>query len=117
MEMEPSQKYCRAVAPFAHQLVANSRVFAKRHAKRHAVVCRLEGIRQSNPSSSALVDTVKRPPAAGPKWLAKVHAIELGQITSTKIQEWKQSFLAIAGSDPLALRKARISINTFLTTL
>jgi len=33
--------------------------------------------------------------------------IELSQITPTKIQEWKQSFLAAAGDDPLALRKAR----------
>jgi integrase len=31
-----------------------------------------------------------------------------------KIQEWKQSFLAAAGNDALSLRKARISVNTFL---
>ncbi len=48
------------------------------------------------------------------KWLAKVHAIELSKITPARIQEWKQSFLATAGNDPLALRKARISVNTFL---
>ena len=47
-------------------------------------------------------------------WLAKVHGIELNKITPAKIQEWKQSFLAAAGDDPLALRKARISVNTFL---
>jgi hypothetical protein len=45
------------------------------------------------------------------EWLAKVHGIELNKITPAKIQEWKQSFLAAAGHDPLALRKARISVN------
>jgi hypothetical protein len=48
------------------------------------------------------------------EWLAKVHGIRLSEITPTKIQEWKQSFLAAAGHDPLALRKARISVNTLL---
>jgi hypothetical protein len=48
------------------------------------------------------------------EWLEKVHAIKLGKITPAKIQEWKHSFLAAAGNDPLALRKARISVNTFL---
>ena len=48
------------------------------------------------------------------EWLAKVHAIELNKVTPAKIQEWKQSFLAAAGDDPLGLRKARISANTFL---
>ena len=42
------------------------------------------------------------------EWLAKVHAIELSKITPAKIQE------AAAGNDPLFLRKARISVNTFL---
>jgi integrase len=48
------------------------------------------------------------------EWLTKVHGIELSKITPVKIQEWKQSFLAAARDDPLALRKARISVNTFL---
>jgi hypothetical protein len=46
------------------------------------------------------------------QWLAKVHSVELSKITPAKIQEWKQSFLAAAGDGPLALRKARISVNT-----
>jgi integrase len=48
------------------------------------------------------------------EWLTKVHAVELSKVTPAKIQEWKQSFLTVAGNDPLALRKARISVNTFL---
>ena len=48
------------------------------------------------------------------EWLGKVHGVELSRITPAKIQEWKQSFLAVAGDDPLHLRKARISVNTFL---
>jgi hypothetical protein len=48
------------------------------------------------------------------EWLAKIHGIRLSKITPARIQEWKQSFLAAAGDDPLALRKARISVNTLL---
>jgi len=48
------------------------------------------------------------------QWLAKIHSVELSKITPAKIQEWKQSFLAATGDDPLALRKARISVNTLL---
>jgi len=48
------------------------------------------------------------------EWLAKVHGTELYKITPAKIQEWKQSFLAAGGDAPLTLRKARISVNTFL---
>jgi integrase len=48
------------------------------------------------------------------QWLGKVHSVELSKITPAKIQEWKQSFLVAAGHDPLALRKARISVNTLL---
>jgi len=42
-----------------------------------------------------------------PQGSSRIALIELSQITPTKIQEWKQSFLAAAGDDPLALRKAR----------
>jgi hypothetical protein len=48
------------------------------------------------------------------EWLTRVHGIALDQITPATIQEWKQSFLAKAGSDPLALRKARISVNSLM---
>jgi hypothetical protein len=34
------------------------------------------------------------------EWLTRVHGIALDQITPATIQEWKQSFLAKAGSDP-----------------
>ena len=48
------------------------------------------------------------------EWLGKVHRITLDQITPARIQDWKQAFLAKAGSDALALRKARISVNTLM---
>ena len=35
------------------------------------------------------------------QWLAKVHSVELSKIAPAKVQEWKQSFLAAAGDDPL----------------
>ena len=48
------------------------------------------------------------------KWLAKVNAVPLNEVTPARIQQWKQSFLSEARDDPLALRKARTSANTFL---
>jgi hypothetical protein len=48
------------------------------------------------------------------EWLAKIHGIHLSEITPAKIREWKQSFLAAVRDDPLALREARISVNTLL---
>jgi hypothetical protein len=41
-------------------------------------------------------------------------SISLDQVTPTRIQMWKQSFLAKAGSEPLALRRARISVNSLM---
>jgi hypothetical protein len=34
------------------------------------------------------------------KWLWKVHGVKLVEVTPTRVQEWKRSFLARAGSDP-----------------
>jgi integrase len=48
------------------------------------------------------------------EWLTRVHSIALKEITPSTIRNWKQSFLAKAGSDPLALRKARISVNSLM---
>jgi integrase len=48
------------------------------------------------------------------EWLNRVHSISLDQVTPTRIQKWKQSFLAKAGSEALALRKARISVNSLM---
>jgi integrase len=48
------------------------------------------------------------------KWLAKIHAVKLAELTPARVQEWKRSFLATAGTDPLALRRARISVNSLL---
>ena len=48
------------------------------------------------------------------KWLDKVHYIKLAEVTPARVQQWKQSFLAKAENDPLALRRARISVNSML---
>jgi integrase len=48
------------------------------------------------------------------EWLNRVHSIPLDEVTTARIQKWKQSFLAKAGSEPLALRKARISVNSLM---
>jgi integrase len=46
--------------------------------------------------------------------LERVHAIKLEDVTPQCIQEWKRKFLARAGEDPLALRSARVSVNSFM---
>jgi integrase len=38
----------------------------------------------------------------------------LVDVTPAKVQDWKLSFLAKAGDDPIALRKARISVNAII---
>jgi len=48
------------------------------------------------------------------KWLEKVHSIKLAEMTPSRVQEWKLSFLATAGIDPLELRRARISVNSLV---
>jgi integrase len=48
------------------------------------------------------------------KWLTSVHNIKLADVTPTRVQEWKQSFVAKAGTDAIALRKARISVNSIM---
>src|SRR5689334_3050933 len=46
------------------------------------------------------------------RWLAKVHAVKLAEVTPARVQEWKRAFLAQAESDTLARRRARISVNS-----
>jgi hypothetical protein len=48
------------------------------------------------------------------KWLDKVHTVRLAEVTPARVQEWKRSFLAAAGTDPLEVRRARISANSLL---
>jgi integrase len=48
------------------------------------------------------------------RWLERIHAVRLDAITPARVQEWKRAFLARAGKDPVALRSARTSCNSFL---
>jgi len=48
------------------------------------------------------------------KWLEKVEAIPLAEITPERIQKWKLSFLRKASSDPASQRRAKISVNSLL---
>jgi hypothetical protein len=38
----------------------------------------------------------------------------LSELTPARVQEWKRAFLLKAGEDPVKLRAARISVNSFL---
>jgi hypothetical protein len=79
------------------------------------------GLRTGLPSDVSEVfglanDTLKYDYRSGGRaeWLSRVHAINLAELTPAKVQEWKLSFLARAGSDTTALRTARISVNATL---
>jgi integrase len=47
-------------------------------------------------------------------WRQAVESIKLAELTPGKIQDWKLSFVASAGDDPVRQRSARISANSFL---
>jgi hypothetical protein len=48
------------------------------------------------------------------KWLASVLQIKLADVTPARVQEWKRSLVAKDGTDAIALRKARISVNSIM---
>jgi integrase len=48
------------------------------------------------------------------RWLKRVHAIKLAALTSDVIQRWKRAHLARAGDDPIKLRSAKISFNSYV---
>jgi integrase len=48
------------------------------------------------------------------RWLERVHAVRLADVTPSKVQEWKRAFIARAGNDPVKQRSARTSFNSFL---
>jgi integrase len=48
------------------------------------------------------------------KWIGKIHAVNLAAVTPAKVQAWKREFIARAGSDPVKLRTAKISVNSLI---
>jgi hypothetical protein len=44
------------------------------------------------------------------KWIARIHAIKLKDVTPDKIKKWKVAFLTRAGIDPVRRRAARSSV-------
>jgi integrase len=55
-----------------------------------------------------------RPGRGREKWIAKIHAVTLSDVTPDKIQKWKIAFLQRAGPDRLKQRAARISVNSLM---
>ena len=47
-------------------------------------------------------------------WLAGINAVQLSALTPARIQEWKRAFLAKAGRSPVAQRRAKVSVNSFI---
>jgi integrase len=48
------------------------------------------------------------------KWLTRIHAIKLAEVTPDRVQKWKRDFLAQAKRDPISLRRAKVSVNSLL---
>jgi integrase len=48
------------------------------------------------------------------QWLDKVHAVRLAEVTPEKVSDWKKKFIAKAGNDVIARRRATVSCNSFL---
>lgn len=48
------------------------------------------------------------------RWLARINAVKLADITPARVQEWKKAFIARAGNDPVKQRSARTSFNSYL---
>jgi integrase len=48
------------------------------------------------------------------RWLEKIHAVRLADVTPSRVQEWKRVFIARAGNDPVKQRSARTSFNSYL---
>ena len=48
------------------------------------------------------------------KWVDRVEAVKLSDVTPDAVQKWKLRFLRRAGSDPLKQRTARISVNSLM---
>ena len=44
----------------------------------------------------------------------KIGALNLGDITPRKVEQWKRDFLAGAKRDPISQRSARVSVNSYL---
>lgn len=47
-------------------------------------------------------------------WRERVHSIRLADVTPERIQAWKRRYLARAQEDPLALRSAKVSVNSYM---
>ena len=48
------------------------------------------------------------------RWCERIHAVRLDAITPERVQAWKRAFIARAGDDPVRLRSARTSFNSYL---
>jgi integrase len=48
------------------------------------------------------------------RWIEKVHAVRLADITPQKVSDWKKKFIARAGHDVIARKRAAVSCNSFV---
>ena len=48
------------------------------------------------------------------KWLARIHAVQLGRVTPDRVNKWKSDYLKSADGNPLKLKRARVTVNSIL---
>jgi len=48
------------------------------------------------------------------RWVERIHAVKLADLTPDVVQQWKRAFLDRAGNDPIRSRAAKISVNSFI---
>ena len=110
-------KYRPAQVPVADPSIAAylSQVEKSADLKPRTLATYATALRKIVSDSFGLDDRRKHGSGKGRKeWLEKVGAVRLSELTPARIQEWKRSFLARAGQDPLSQRSARVSCNSFL---
>lgn len=48
------------------------------------------------------------------KWREEADAVSLDKLTAAAIEQWKSEFIAAAGKNPVAMQRARRSVNSFI---
>jgi hypothetical protein len=57
------------------------------------------------------IHSIVHQPGRTTEWQAKVDALQLKTLTPLKVQAWKTATLKAAGKDPVAVRKAKKTVN------
>ena len=108
------QEHLACIADRFHAEHARSYGFAATDEPIELVNIRLTAIGAVAKPRPARGGEVRLPQGRTPKMAGKGACGKLGSITPAKVQEWKRSFLSLAGSNAISLRRARVSVNSLI---